>query len=96
MTDLVDVPGTIVHQAYRNFRDHYYHGQDGVGMKLWFFLKKTSDYPMFSSTGMFWSFPPEQARLIHLLAGPYFKTIAKMMEMNGHSPHGDYDGTGNA
>ena len=73
--------------AYFNFIEVFYPenkgtSQDpGLGHNLWAFLGMKK-LPL--QYGDPWHMPEDIAHRLRLLAGPYYATVAKIMEMNGH------------
>lgn len=84
-SDWVFVADAIMLSAYLKFEKTYYPGSSGKGFEFWKFIgmNREPDFRVAAADG---KYPPDAARLLHMLAGPYGETIMKMLVLRGRDP----------
>lgn len=83
---LVPLTDEDVSKAYRRFVDVYYPDQIGRGLAFCGFLgMKESPHAYYEPTKVTgWHLNEKEARLIKMLAGPHYKAVIKIMELQGY------------
>ena len=75
------VPQEIIDKAYYHFVEMFYPNQNGMGLHLWAFLGMTKSPTYYGDP---WTLPTQAAHNARLLAGPHYKTVAKIMLARGY------------
>jgi hypothetical protein len=85
----VTVTDDVVSDAYANFLGMFHPGKTGMGHYFWNFVKSNMAARNTMVNG--WALEEDAARRCHLLAGPHWRTVAKIMLAKGHDPYTPQD-----